>query len=140
VVDLASSRVTGLIPTGWYPTMVTLTGDGSTLLVTNAKGLGAGPNPGGPNVDFTTYSQYVGSMVMGTLSAVPVPGRAQLAHFTSQVHTNNRFVAPDVALVRHDRVRQLLSPDAGAHGGGDDAVGRGVHGLEVPGTRPPRSP
>jgi YVTN family beta-propeller protein len=91
VVDLAAGRVTGVIPTGWYPTTVTLAHDGSTLLVTNAKGLGAGPNPGGPNVDFTTYSQYVGSMIMGTLSAVPVPDRAALARYTRQVRTNNRF-------------------------------------------------
>jgi YVTN family beta-propeller protein len=94
VVDLAKNRVKGLIPTGWYPTSVTLTRDGSTLLVTNAKGLGAGPNPRGPNVNLTDYSQYVGSMIMGTLSAVPVPTPAALAHYTTQVRDNDRFDAP----------------------------------------------
>ena len=91
-VDLAKNRVKGLIPTGWYPTTVTLTHDGSTLLVTNAKGLGAGPNPNGPNVSVSDYSQYVGSMIMGTLSAVPVPDAAALAHYTSQVRSDDRFV------------------------------------------------
>jgi YVTN family beta-propeller protein len=95
VVDPAAGRVTGLIPTGWYPTTVTLTRDGSTLLVTNAKGLGAGPNPRGPNLTVTDFSQYVGTMIMGTLSAVPVPDRAALARFTKQVHSNNRFDATD---------------------------------------------
>jgi YVTN family beta-propeller protein len=88
-------QVTGLIPTGWYPTTVTLTRDGSRLLVTNAKGLGAGPNPGGPDptkpgVD---YAQYSGSMVMGTLSDIRVPGRDELERYTRQVRTNDRFDA-----------------------------------------------
>jgi YVTN family beta-propeller protein len=90
VVDLAKNRVKGLIPTGWYPTSVTLSHDGSTLLVANAKGLGAGPNPRGGNV-LTDYSQFVGTMIMGTLSAVPVPDAAALAHYTKQVSANNRF-------------------------------------------------
>ncbi|HET6985636.1 MAG TPA: glutaminyl-peptide cyclotransferase, partial [Kribbella sp.] len=98
VVDLARKRgqhdkVAGLIPTGWYPTTVTLTQDGSRLLVTNAKGLGAGPNPGGPQPTnpVVDYSQYVASMIQGTLSSIGVPSRDQLAHYTQQVRTNNRF-------------------------------------------------
>ncbi|GGJ63795.1 bifunctional YncE family protein/alkaline phosphatase family protein [Streptomyces brasiliensis] len=97
VVDLADrpeqqDKVTGLIPTGWYPTTVTLTRDGR-LLVTNAKGLGAGPNPKGPQptVSGLDYAQYVGSMITGTLSDIPVPDRDELAHYTKQVRTNDRF-------------------------------------------------
>jgi DNA-binding beta-propeller fold protein YncE len=77
-------HITGLIPTGWYPTTVNLTGDGSRLLVTNAKGLGAGPNPGGPSPAKSglDYAQYIGSMIMGTLSDIAVPDRAQLAHYS----------------------------------------------------------
>ena len=76
VVDLRSQRVRGLIPTAWYPTTVLPLG--STLWVTNAKGLGAGPNngPGYPNPeshDPTSPSQYSGSMMVGTLSAIPLP-------------------------------------------------------------------
>ena len=44
VVDLAAGRVSGLIPTAWYPTSVIATA--STLFVTNGKGMGAGPNSG----------------------------------------------------------------------------------------------
>ena len=98
VVDLARTsgqqdKVAGLIPTGWYPTTVTLTQDGSRLLVTNAKGLGAGPNPGGPQPTnpVVDYSQYVASMIQGTLSSIGVPSRDQLAHYTEQVRANNRF-------------------------------------------------
>ncbi|MGW7684346.1 glutaminyl-peptide cyclotransferase [Kribbella sp. NPDC054772] len=93
VVNLATNHVTGLIPTGWYPTTVTVTKDRHRLLVTNAKGLGAGPNPGGPQPTnpVVDYSQYVGSMIMGTLSRIAVPSRDELAHYTKQVRENDGF-------------------------------------------------
>jgi YVTN family beta-propeller protein len=86
-------KVTGLIPTGWYPTTVTLSHDGSHLLITNAKGMGAGPNPNGPNPTQSglDYAQYVGSMITGSLSNIKVPSNDQLAHYTKQVRQNNRF-------------------------------------------------
>ncbi|MBV8601428.1 MAG: hypothetical protein JO359_07675 [Candidatus Eremiobacteraeota bacterium] len=39
----ARLRRLGLIPTGWYPTALALSGDERTLFVTNAKGFGADP-------------------------------------------------------------------------------------------------
>jgi YVTN family beta-propeller protein len=100
VVDLAgdgrrNDRVRGLVPTAWYPTTVTLTRDGSRLLVTNAKGLGAGPNPRGPNPTLTDYGQYVGSMIIGTLSDIPVPSGDRLERYTEQVRRNDRFDASE---------------------------------------------
>ncbi len=96
VVDLAQGRVTGSIPTGWYPSSVVATAD--HLYVANAKGLGAGPNdgPGYPNPTSTNQSpsQYVGSMMVGTLSTVSLPvSTAQLAQWTSQVAANDGFTA-----------------------------------------------
>ena len=44
VVDVAAGKVTGTVPTAWYPTGVVATAD--KLFVANAKGLGAGPNDG----------------------------------------------------------------------------------------------
>ncbi len=38
-------RLLGRIPTGWYPTSLSLSGDGRTLYVTNAKGVGEDINP-----------------------------------------------------------------------------------------------
>lgn len=99
VVDTRSGRVIGLIPTGWYPTSVHIAGD--RLLVTNAKGLGAGPNngPGYPNpYTPTSPDQYVGSMIKGSLSLVDGfahPGR--LARWTRQVIINNDFTRGDRA-------------------------------------------
>jgi YVTN family beta-propeller protein len=70
VIDLDGGRVVGSIPTGWYASAVAATD--SKLFVASAKGLGAGPNngPGYPNPTSTTPqdpSQYVGSMIVGTL-------------------------------------------------------------------------
>jgi YVTN family beta-propeller protein len=89
--------IAGRIPTGWYPTGVEVSTDGRTLFVANAKGLGAGPNPNGPN-PYTDSSrrpsdawaaQYVGSMIKGTLSIVPTPDGDTLARYTAQVARNN---------------------------------------------------
>lgn len=95
VVDLASGHVTGLIPTAWYPTALVATD--RELFITNGKGLGAGPNngPGRPNPydpKTPTPDQYAGSMMVGTLSTVPIPvDNSQLARWTEQVANNDGF-------------------------------------------------
>jgi YVTN family beta-propeller protein len=91
--------IAGRIPTGWYPTGVEVSSDGQTLFVANAKGLGAGPNPNGPNpyTDSTRRpsdawaAQYVGSMIKGTLSIVPTPDEGTLARYTAQVARNDHY-------------------------------------------------
>lgn len=58
------------IPVGWNPTAVALSPDGQTLYVVNTKGKGTGPNGGArhnPNAP-----SYVGSLEMGSLSAIPL--------------------------------------------------------------------
>jgi YVTN family beta-propeller protein len=95
VVDVASGKVKGLVPTAWYPTAAVPVGD--KLFVTNAKGLGAGPNngPGHPNPESskpTSPDQYSGSMIVGTLSVIPKPDDSdQLRRWTEQVRRNNGF-------------------------------------------------
>ena len=94
VVQLGSpASLVGLIPTAWYPTAVAVAPDGHELYVVNAKGLGAGPNTGGPNpyVATTPADQFVGSMAVGTLSIIPVPDQEQLAQLTAEVVANNGF-------------------------------------------------
>ncbi len=92
VVDLAKRRVVGLVPTAWYPTDVSVSVDGSQLFVTNAKGLGAGPNAKplatapSPYHDVVSPAQYVGSMIVGTLSRIPLPASTrELAKMTQRV-------------------------------------------------------
>jgi YVTN family beta-propeller protein len=84
----------GLIPTGWIPAGVVLSPDDQQLAVINSKGLGAGPNLQGPNPYLdpeSTDSQYVGSMIVGTLSLIGVPDRGELRQDTQQVVANDHF-------------------------------------------------
>ena len=95
VVDLASGSVAGSIPTAWYPSAVVASP--TKLYVANAKGLGAGPNDGPGYPDPTSItprdpSQYVGSMMVGTLSTVPLPIDAgQLSTWTQAVAADDGF-------------------------------------------------
>jgi YVTN family beta-propeller protein len=97
VLDTAKGHGQGALPTGWYPTAVEVAGD--RLLVANAKGLGAGPNngPGMPDPTSatpTSPSRYVGSMIVGTLSSIPLPlSQNALAHGTEQVAADNAYAA-----------------------------------------------
>jgi len=99
VVDLGRGKVSAMIPTGWYPTSVHVLGD--RLLVTNAKGLGAGPNngPGQPNpYGGGTADKYIASMIKGTLSVIDgVSNPRNLAKWTGQVSRNNGFDERDRA-------------------------------------------
>ncbi|HVO34116.1 MAG TPA: beta-propeller fold lactonase family protein, partial [Gemmatimonadales bacterium] len=93
VVDLGSEepRVKGLIPTGWYPTAVALSADGRTLYVANGKGGGSLPNPEGPTAPGQRREQYVGALLRGSLSAIPVPDAAALRGYTGQVMANSPY-------------------------------------------------
>jgi len=92
-------KIAGRIPTGWYPTGLQVGRNGKTLFVANAKGLGAGPNPDGPNPYTDSQrrpsdafaAQYIGSMIKGTLSVVLTPDRDTLARYTEQVSRNNHY-------------------------------------------------
>jgi len=75
-------RVAGLIPVGWYPTAVGASADGRTLYVANGKGNGSGANPDG---------KYIGNVITGSLSIIPVPDSAGLRRYTSQVYALSPF-------------------------------------------------
>jgi YVTN family beta-propeller protein len=90
-------HVEGLIPTGWIPSGVVLSPDNLQLAVINSKGLGAGPNLQGPNPYLdpeSTDQQYVGSMIVGSLSIINTADVAlHLGRYTNQVFQNDRFFA-----------------------------------------------
>ena len=95
VIDLGRRRLDGYIPAGWFTSMVALAGDGRTLVVSSAKGLGSGPNGGRGFVEPARGAQ-VGDIMQGTLQIVPAPGPAALAEYTRQVAANT-FAARQVA-------------------------------------------
>jgi DNA-binding beta-propeller fold protein YncE len=89
MVDVSTpgdSKVLGFIPTGWYPTAVLFSRDGSELYILSGKGLTSSANPRGsqPGVP-SGEGQYSGSMLEGSLSIVPTPSVAALADYTKTV-------------------------------------------------------
>ncbi|HTJ14459.1 MAG TPA: bifunctional YncE family protein/alkaline phosphatase family protein [Dinghuibacter sp.] len=89
-----SSRSAGFIPVGWYPTCVRTWRGG--LLVADGKGLASPANPDaeGPYGHVGAYKtshhgdQYIGSMLHGAVSMIPVPSPASLTAYTRQVYAN----------------------------------------------------
>ncbi|MDP9109877.1 MAG: beta-propeller fold lactonase family protein, partial [Pseudomonadota bacterium] len=106
VVSLAAAQpvLTGLIPTGWYPSDVRVSTDGATLYVSNAKTL-PGPNAGnclgyetvpcpvGNSPVKFGANQYIENLTGSALLALPVPDAVTLGLLTAQVATNNNFNA-----------------------------------------------
>src|SRR5216117_60774 len=76
-LDGRRMRVAGLIPVGWYPTALAVSPDGRTLYVANGKGSGSGANPDG---------KYIGDVITGSVSIVPVPDGVALARYTRDVY------------------------------------------------------
>src|SRR5438128_1084998 len=98
-------RVAGLIPVGWYPTAVAVSADGSTLYVANGKGAGSGANPDGT---------FIGRVITGSVSIIPVPDSARLARYTRQVYALSpysnaalRGVSPN-RLTGHPPIRHVV--------------------------------
>src|SRR5262249_16608612 len=84
-VNSPNSQVLGYIPTGWYPTCVSVSPDGQRLFVTSAKGLqGRVPNPQGQD-PYSSSSQYVYQLYTGSVAILPVPSVEQMGDMTRQV-------------------------------------------------------
>ncbi len=96
-------RVVGLIPTGWYPNSVSLSGDGKWVYAVNGKSP-TGPNPNfyysyGPPAHKNGYASnaYNPQIIKAGLQSFPLPDAEQLTSLTQQVATNNRFSYTDSA-------------------------------------------
>lgn len=103
VSERRNSRSKGFIPTGWYPTCVKTVG--KTIFVANGKGFSSFPNPNGPSPVSKKQSvayqkadsvaiakiEYIGGLMKGTLSIIPVPNEQVLATYTRQVYQNTPY-------------------------------------------------
>ena len=84
---VANSRVTGLIPTGWYPNSVSVSGNGKTVYIVNGKSA-AGPNP---REETGSANQYVWQITKAGFQTVPVPEDEELGSLTAKVVGNNHY-------------------------------------------------
>ncbi len=91
VVDVATRKVLGHLPTGWFPSKLKVTPDGKQLIVSNAKGFGSGPNGGStftPPFDHPSAS-YIGALMRGTVSVIDLPADEALPNLSARVVNNN---------------------------------------------------
>ena len=120
VIDVASQQLLGRIPTGWYPSSVSVSTDGKTLFVVNMKS-NAGPNleyrsdcPGEgippqyaqllcPPPNPTSRNEYVPALLKAGFLTIPVPDANTLSYLSSLVDANNGFGNP-----RHDPMMAFL--------------------------------
>jgi YVTN family beta-propeller protein len=85
--------VRGFIPTGWYPTGVLVPPDGKQIYVLSGKGLRSHANASGPNPVKGTDSEYIATLLPGTLSALAMPDAAALQRYTATVYSLTPYTA-----------------------------------------------
>jgi YVTN family beta-propeller protein len=88
VIDIPTLKVIGHIPSGWFPSKLKVTPDGKSLIVSNAKGFGSGPN-GGRNFKEGPEGTYIGNLMKGTVSVMTIPSDKKLSALTQKVISNN---------------------------------------------------
>ena len=83
VIELGSeNRITGFIPTGWYPGSVILNKAGTQLYVANVKGSGS-RNKNSEKSGYNSHDH------LGSVSFIDVPGGKELLRMTAIVSKNN---------------------------------------------------
>ena len=115
-------KLLGLIPTGWYPSSVSLDAKGGHLYIINALST-AGPNPKKcspvtPAANCTdkgyNANQYVLQLRHGGLLSLPVPGKKDLKNLTEQVLANNWALDKehdkneDTMAYLHSRIKHVI--------------------------------
>ena len=103
VINIPSFEIAGFIPSGWFPSKLKVTHDGSRLIVANAKGYGSGPN-GGKEFKEGEEGTYIGNLMRGTVSIIDIPDDRELKKMTKQVINNNFRIesAEDISDERND--------------------------------------
>src|SRR4029077_15847684 len=96
-LDTDAGRVDGLIPTGWYPNAVSVSGDGGRLYIVNGKSP-EGPNPTGCGYTPSpaaghTKNAFIFQRTKAGFLTLPVPSSNDLGALTEQVAQNDHFRA-----------------------------------------------
>ncbi len=118
--------VSGLIPTGWFPTAISVSGDGQTLYTVNSKTI-PGPNPQlhmkmkpganmkpGPAVVVNSRNEYVFQLEKAGLLTIPVPDSTSLARLTQTVAENDRLAVPpnprdqEIMAGLHEQIKHVI--------------------------------
>ena len=100
----AKKAMTGLIPTGWYPSSVSVSADGKMLYVVNTRSV-PGPNPDGCRNTTSTartaldechgQNEYILQLDKGGFETIPTPNGQELDSLTKQVAENDHYVSDE---------------------------------------------
>lgn len=118
VIDVETpsrSQVKGFIPTGWYPTAVSMTPDGKKLLIGVGKGLQSKANPFFTEEELKKKEKdeikaiarriipypYIGTTMAGALTVLPVPDEAKLKEYTAMVYRNCPYSDTQLTAASH---------------------------------------
>lgn len=88
VIDIASRKVLGHLPVGWFPAKLAVSNNSKQLIVANAKGFGSGPN-GGQSFEPGPEGSNIGRLMKGTVSIFNIPSDEVLDSLTQKVVANN---------------------------------------------------
>jgi len=105
----AQLKLLGLVPTGWYPSAVATSPDGSRLYAVSAKGLGSRYPEQGRGGDTRTSFEYDGNNMPGLLQGVALPRKpsdlaATLSAGTAQVVQDIQFAGTAAGRSSHNPV------------------------------------
>lgn len=95
VIDVPTRTTKGLIPSGWGPTRVELSGDEKFIYIVTCRGWGAGPN-GGDGFVVPVQGNSVSQIQLGSFQKVSMPTNEELAKYTKQA-VDNTFTETEVA-------------------------------------------
>ena len=121
VINIASrahSEVVGFIPSGWYPSALTLAEGGRMLYVGNSKGQGSYSDvkgPGSPLASTWNGDESVKTLQKGSVEMIPLSDlRAKLAGYTKQVMANTPYNDSQLASAREPKAPSVIPREVGA--------------------------
>jgi YVTN family beta-propeller protein len=124
VIETATGKVIGHIPSGWFPTHVALSPDGRTLYVATQKGLGRGPR-GSMHLRKPGDERRGLPDMPGMIQAVAVPTDRELPALSRTTLINNGIVDRSAS----GSAARAGSPRAARNGGARDRKGASVAGA-----------
>jgi YVTN family beta-propeller protein len=121
VVDIADrkhSEVLGFIPSGWYPSALALSRDGTRLFVGNSKGNAAYPDVKGPTSPLASKydgDESVETLQKGNVEIIDVSNlRGQLPAYTKQVVANSPYQDSQLTEARAFDSKSVIPREVGA--------------------------
>ena len=104
VHDLKHSEVEGFIPTGWYPSALTVAEAGAALYVGSSKGQAAYADPKGPDSPLATRrggDESIKTLQRSTVERVSLATlRTRLKRYSAQVYANSPYTTERLTSAR----------------------------------------